>query len=131
MTGGTGALSQGSDIVDTGDAAALHLQLSHAAARSSALTLRGSPLLAFSPEVPAVVPVVDVDRFYRELIEELGEFARKGGTGIGAAAVVKRVGLAHGIGAAEWVQVPRLTRAEQQELGVAGASWRRAKRGRS
>jgi len=73
-------------------------------------------------KVATAMSNVDIDAFYLELVHELAEFARKGGTGIGAAAVVKRVALAFGVTAAEWVPVPRLTRAEQAELGVVGAS---------
>ncbi|MEQ1702456.1 MAG: hypothetical protein ABMA25_20290 [Ilumatobacteraceae bacterium] len=72
--------------------------------------------------------VVDVDRFYLALLREIDVFARKGGTGIGAGAVIKRVALDHGVPAASWAQVPRLPKAVQYELGVAGASYRRARR---
>src|SRR4051812_5607054 len=42
----------------------------------------------------AFVSVVDVDRLYSDLLWELGELARAGGSAVGAAAVVKRVALA-------------------------------------
>ena len=70
---------------------------------------------------------VDVDRLYSDLLFELGEFARAGGTAVGAAAVVKRVALAHGVEAAARLPLPRLNRAEQAESGVAGVSRRRAR----
>ena len=68
----------------------------------------------------------DVDRFYSELLLEIDKFARKGGTGIGAGAVIKRVALAHGVPSASWRKVPRLPKSVQYELGVDGARFRRA-----
>lgn len=68
---------------------------------------------------------IDVDRLYGDILDALGALARRGGTAIGAAAVVKRVALTHGVPAAERLAVPRLTRWEQEELGVSGASFRR------
>lgn len=80
-------------------------------------------------EVPAVASeVVDVDRFYSDLLEELGNLARAGGSAIGAAAVAKRVALAHGVRKAEFIPLPRLTRAQQDELGLRGAGRRRVRR---
>ncbi len=43
-------------------------------------------------------------------------------------AVVKRVALAHGIAAADFVPLPRLNRAELAALGRAGVSRERARR---
>ena len=73
-------------------------------------------------------PVVDVDRFYADVLWELGELARLGGSAVGSAAVVKRVALAHGVAAAERLPLPRLTRSQQQAFGVAGVSRERARR---
>jgi hypothetical protein len=84
----------------------------------------GSSLFVFSSEAPAM-SVVDVDRFYGDILNAIAELAQKGGTAVGAAAVVKRVARVHGIDAAERLPLPRLNRWEQQELGVAGASYRR------
>jgi hypothetical protein len=53
--------------------------------------------------------------FYRDLLHELGEHARKGGTAYGAAAVAKRVALQHGVEGAEGARLPRATRAERLE----------------
>ncbi|CAN5469621.1 hypothetical protein BH10ACT2_BH10ACT2_11340 [soil metagenome] len=72
----------------------------------------------------------DVDSFYLALFREIDKFARKGGTGIGAGAVIKRVALEHGVPAASWVPVPRLPRSVEYELRVDGASFRRAQRAR-
>lgn len=65
-----------------------------------------------------------LDAFYRDLIWELGEHARKGGTAIGAAAVVKRVGVAHGIAAAGRVPLPRWSRSEFEALKA--SAWERS-----
>jgi hypothetical protein len=54
--------------------------------------------------------------FYRDLVFELGEHARRGGTAVGAAAVVKRVGIAYGL-EVERLPLPRLTRAEREDIG--------------
>lgn len=70
----------------------------------------------------------DADRFYSALLREIDKFARKGGTGIGAGAVIKRVALEHGVPSASWRQVPRLPKSIQYELGVDGAGFRRAQR---
>lgn len=70
---------------------------------------------------------VDVNRLYRDLLWELGELAREGGTAIGAAAVVKRVALAHGLEVAKSTPLPRLNRAELEEFGRRGISRRRAR----
>ena len=56
--------------------------------------------------------VIDVDRFYRDVLYELGQLAVNRGTATGAAAVVKRVALSHGVPAAEYTPLPRLSRAE-------------------
>lgn len=59
-----------------------------------------------------------LERFYRDVIFELGEFAqRRKSTAQGAAVVVKRVALAHGIPGAAELPLPRLTRAELEERG--------------
>ena len=71
--------------------------------------------------------VVDVNRFYSDLVFELGELARAGGTATGAAAVAKRVALAHGIESAANVPLPRLNRAELFEFDRLGVSRRRAR----
>jgi hypothetical protein len=60
----------------------------------------------------------DVRRFYADVMLELGEHARRGGTATGAAVVVKRVARAHGLQVAEEVALPRLSVAEMEELGV-------------
>jgi len=70
----------------------------------------------------------NADRFYSHLLREIDTHARKGGTGIGAGAVIKRVALEHGIPSASWKPVPRLPKSVQYELGVDGASFRRAQR---
>lgn len=75
-----------------------------------------------------MVSVVDVDRFYADVLWELGELAQKGGSAVGAGAVVKRVALAHGVEAAKRLPVPRLNRAELVELGRVGVSRDRARR---
>lgn len=63
----------------------------------------------------AVGEVVDVGQFYSDLLYELGEHAARGGTAYGAAAVAKRVALAHGVEKADVVPLPRPTRAERAE----------------
>lgn len=68
------------------------------------------------------VPAVDVGRLYSDVLDALGTHARSGRTALGAAAVVKRVALAHGLEAARSVPLPRLTRDEQAE-----AAWRRSR----
>lgn len=55
------------------------------------------------------------DAFYIELMFELGELVHRGGTAVGAAVVAKRVARQHGVRAAEWVSLPRLTRAELED----------------
>jgi hypothetical protein len=57
-----------------------------------------------------------LERFYGDVLEELGKHARKGGTGIGAGAVVKRVARLYGIEGADRLPLPRLTREERAEL---------------
>lgn len=52
--------------------------------------------------------------FYRELVYELGEHARRGGTAYGAAVVAKRVALSFGIRSAARVQLPRPNRFERE-----------------
>lgn len=59
--------------------------------------------------------VVDVGRFYSDLLYELGEHAARGGTAYGAAVVARRVALAHGVERADVVPLPRPTRAERAD----------------
>jgi len=64
-----------------------------------------------------------LDRFYSDLLYELGEFARRPtATAIGAAVVVKRVARAHGVQAADRLPLPRFNRAEREDR--AEAAWR-------
>ena len=65
---------------------------------------------------------VDVDRLYSDVVHELGLLAQRGGSVTGAAAVVKRVALSHGVAAAAVVPLPRLNRAELEEFGRRGVS---------
>ena len=59
---------------------------------------------------------VALDQFYRDLLFELGEFVqRRTATAVGAAVVVKRVAVAHGIEVAGRLPLPRLSRAEREE----------------
>lgn len=83
-----------------------------------------SPVLSVM-EVPAVVGSVDVDRFYCEVIEALGDRALAGGTAFGAAAVVKRVARGLGVASADVIPLPRPTRQERDAL--AAASGRRVR----
>lgn len=85
---------------------------------------------ATSRKVATALSGFDVDRFYADVLDALGDLARAGGSAVGAAAVVKRVALAHGVSLAESLPLPRLTRVEREELGVAGASFRRVRRSR-
>lgn len=63
---------------------------------------------------PVVEPrVLDPEAFYRDLLHELGELARAGGTAVGAARVAKRVAREHGLDVAR-VPLPRLTRVERE-----------------
>lgn len=81
-----------------------------------------------SAEDVFVVPgLVDFERFYSDLVFELGEHARSGGTAIGAAVVAKRVALAHGVAAADRVPLPRMNRAELADAGRTGVSRARAR----
>lgn len=58
----------------------------------------------------------ELNRFYSDLFAELGEFIRKpSATASGAAVVAKRVALAHGLEMAQYLPLPRLTRAELEE----------------
>lgn len=57
-----------------------------------------------------------LERFYADVLFELGVHARMGGTAEGAGAVVKRVGLAHAVEAASIIPLPRLTREERAHL---------------
>jgi hypothetical protein len=56
------------------------------------------------------------EAFYRDVLHELGEHARRGGSAFGAAVVAKRVARAHGLAAAERLPLPRPTRAELDDL---------------
>jgi len=58
----------------------------------------------------------DVNRFYKDLLHALDEHAHRGGTGFGAAAVVKRVAKAYGLSVADHVPLPRPSRAVREEL---------------
>jgi hypothetical protein len=61
-------------------------------------------------------PGVGVDgAFLRELIYQLGEHARRGGTAYGAAVVARRVGIEYGLAEARGIQLPRPTRAERED----------------
>jgi len=65
-----------------------------------------------------------VERFYRELLYELGEFARRpSATAIGAAVVAKRVAVTFGIASADSLPLPRFSRAEREDR--AENEWRR------
>jgi len=56
---------------------------------------------------------VDAAAFYRDLLFELGEHARRrGATAYGAAVVAKRGAVAHGLAEAGRLPLPRPTRAE-------------------
>jgi hypothetical protein len=64
-----------------------------------------------------------LERFYRDVLYELGEFARRpSATAIGAAVVVKRVARAHGLEIADLVPLPRFSRGEREER--AEGQWR-------
>jgi hypothetical protein len=54
--------------------------------------------------------VTSIERFYSDLLFALGEYARKGGTAIGAAAVVKRIARGYGLASADRLPLPRFTR---------------------
>jgi hypothetical protein len=59
---------------------------------------------------------LSLERFYADLLHELGEFARRpSATAIGAAVVVKRVAKAHGLEVADRLPLPRFNRAELEE----------------
>ena len=64
-----------------------------------------------------------VGDFYRDVLWALGELAQAGGTAEGAAVVVRRVAREYGVQEAERVPLPRLTRAERDDL-----AWRRRER---
>lgn len=53
--------------------------------------------------------------FYRDLLYELGEHARRGGTAYGAGAVAKRVATSYGVEGVERLALPRPTRLEREE----------------
>ena len=57
-----------------------------------------------------------VEAFYADVLWELGEFIRRPkSTAIGAAAVVKRVAVAHGLELAYRLPLPRLSREEREQ----------------
>jgi hypothetical protein len=57
-----------------------------------------------------------LDAFYSDLLWELEAFIRRRtATAVGAAVVVKRVAIAHGIESARLLPLPRLTRAERED----------------
>lgn len=59
-----------------------------------------------------------LEAFYRDVLDALGvHMRRRDATAQGAAAVVKRVALGHGLPVAERLPLPRLTRAERDEMG--------------
>jgi hypothetical protein len=66
-----------------------------------------------------------VGKFYRDVLWALGEHARTGGTAQGAAAVVRRVAREYGVREADSTPLPRLTRAEREDL-----AWRQRGEGR-
>lgn len=71
----------------------------------------------------AVASTELLERFYRDLLYELGEFAhRRTATAVGAAVVAKRVAVAYGIEAANRLLLPRLCRAEREE--ATDETWR-------
>lgn len=62
-----------------------------------------------------------LERFYADLLWELDLFVRRpAATATGAAVVVKRVALAHGVRVAELLPLPRLTREEREQRAWAG-----------
>lgn len=68
------------------------------------------------PEAVVVDPSGALERFYRDLLWELGEFARRPtATAVGAAVVAKRVAVAHGLEVAGRLSLPRLSREELEE----------------
>ena len=85
--------------------------------------------VAEAPSAVSGVAVVsvDVDALYRALLDELGLLAQRGGSAVGAAAVVKRVALAHGVAVAAVLPLPRLTRAELTAFARVGVSRERAR----
>ena len=60
-----------------------------------------------------------LERFYGDVLREIGEHAVKGGTAVGAAAVLKRVARAYGVESAERLPLPRMTRAEREDAAWA------------
>ena len=63
---------------------------------------------------------LDPEKSYRNVLHALGEHARRrGATAQGAAAVAKRVAREHGLEIAERLPLPRLTRAEREDAGLA------------
>ena len=66
---------------------------------------------------------LDPEMFYRDVLHALGEHARRrSATAHGAAAVAKRVAREHGLEIAERLPLPRLTRAEREDAGLAEGS---------
>lgn len=102
----------------------------HGANDQGTPTVQPAPGAIDGPDSAEVLPmpnIVDVDRFYHDLLEELAAHARRGGTAIGAAVVVRRVATEHGVSAASRLPLPRLSRAIEDELGVRHVSKRRAR----
>jgi hypothetical protein len=59
----------------------------------------------------------ELNRFYSDLFAALEEFIRKpSATASGAAVVATRVAMAHGLDLTGYLPLPRLTRAEREEL---------------
>jgi hypothetical protein len=76
--------------------------------------------------VPDEVRSLVLEEFYRDVLFALGEHARRrGATAHGAATVVKRVAREHGLAIAERLPLPRLTRAELDELGASNSGYAR------
>jgi hypothetical protein len=56
-----------------------------------------------------------LEKFYRDVLWEVGQHAYRGGTAVGAGAVVKRVGVAWGLDVLR-IPLPRLSRRQREEL---------------
>lgn len=70
-----------------------------------------------------LVPLSQVEQFYRDVLHALGEHARRrGATAQGAAAVAKRVAKDYGLPVADRLPLPRLTRAEREDADLARGS---------
>jgi hypothetical protein len=83
----------------------------------------GSGVSKMGEATLAVASTELLERFYRDLLYELGVFAqRRTATAVGAAVVAKRVAVAYGIEAANRLPLPRLSRAEREE--ATDETWR-------